>query len=255
MQDNLTDDEIHTSINQGSVKKRPMSYCTTIIISIPFAVAVIIACAAMAMLTMLIVFMVMGIYTEATPVYVVKNFNGYSITFDIANLRPVNSTIFAWSINKPPRGGWATDSLTRIDAADYSEFSRKFCTSSSTLGMDRGHLSPFADLGKESMTILNIVPQYACHNQGLWKHFEMHVRTNYRGFNITTTAHYDDPSYFLALLRGARLYIPTRLCKTILGVQYCIPHTCDACNLSWCCAIVPRIASVPCVGNPTCVSM
>lgn len=230
--------------------RRLLNCCIFTLVSIPLAIAVITLAIFIILTLLAIIFIHPQTHThfETTPVYTTKHFGAYSITYDVANMRSVNSTIHAWSINKPTRGGWRKDSLTNITADDYKEFLGEYC-------IDKGHLSPFADLGKESMTVVNMVPHYSCHNGGVWKQFELHVRNNYRGFNITTSAYYDDSAKFLMLKRGIKLFIPTRLCKTIRNVEYCIPHTLQVCGKPWCCSITPRLANVPCAINSKCVSI
>ena len=195
----------------------------------------------------------------ATPIYRTVPFNGFYVVFDTANSRSVNSTICARS-DSSKSCDWKDSELSNIKVADYKEFTSRgkiHCSNNCKLtALHMGHLSPAADLGSPSCTTLNVILQYGCHNTGLWREFEEYIRDTYSSYNITTTAKYDDPSSYRLTNAGKRIYIPTRLCKTIHGKgTYCIPHNCETCYKKWCCVVVPPLLGSTCVNTrPNCVN-
>eukprot|EP01080_Neovahlkampfia_damariscottae_P002768 gene2768-4176_t len=156
------------------------------------------------------------------------NFEHFTIEFNLDKQYPIRSTQFSWVLNPPSsRGGW-NNNISRITTEDYKNISYNGEL------MDRGHLSPYNVLGRESMTIVNAVPQYRCHNRGIWRMFEEYVKNNYQNETIITYPLYRNNYQDIIHTLNGDLYVPTDFCKNIRGLEYCMYHSRDVCYKKWC---------------------
>ena len=89
------------------------------------------------------------------------------------------------------------------------------------------------------MNIINAVPQIPCHNRGVWGQFEDFVDKNYRPERIVTLALFENNDKIDTA--NGPLYIPTKFCKIIRNVRYCMPHNSAVCGIKWCESLKPRI--------------
>eukprot|EP01080_Neovahlkampfia_damariscottae_P012544 gene12544-6365_t len=172
--------------------------------------------------------------TQEPQNMVFVKFPHFTIKFDVDKQRPIASTQFGWNTNhSSSRGHWKSNPVSVITTEDFKYLKHKGSP------MDRGHLSPFATLGKESMTIINVVPQYSCHNQIIWRLFEEFVTKHYKDEVIVTYPKYNEEEY-LDRVNG-RLYVPSHICKTIRGIDYCMPHNLEICRKKWCEHLTPKL--------------
>lgn len=189
------------------------------------------------------VFLAIGVLVLAyliwpAPAIVILEMKGYRVVFDRDLCVPISSTMVEW-ISKPPtqRPPWSNHTESRIKVYD-------FWTQVPFPGTkdfyDRGHLSPYADLGAPSMSVINVVPQIKCHNSGVWNYFETFVRKEYFGRAIVTYPKYNYTSWFETA--NGRLYIPMQICKSIPGVgNFCMDHHSGVCGKKWCTLLQPSL--------------
>jgi hypothetical protein len=172
-----------------------------------------------------------------TSSQITKRFENFEVVFDTYYSVPVSSTQFNRTDNTGARTPWRDESFSAIKSTDYQ-------TINQTL-YDRGHLSPFRSLGRESMTIINAVPQLSKQNRGVWSQFEGFVEDNYISKNevIVTYPVYTFLSFFET--PNGKLYIPSKLCKIIRGVHYCMDHVEPPVGANWCDLVYPRICTNP----------
>jgi DNA/RNA endonuclease G (NUC1) len=156
---------------------------------------------------------------EENKNFVRKDFKNYFVIFDKKNNRPVSSTQFGWindtDENKPKFQ--PEPSITNIKHDDFTN----------NHIFQRGHLSPWPNLGLESFSVINMVPQYPCHNDGKWKYFEAYVRKYYFGKTVVTIPIYE--KNLTHVFSTKTIDIPSQFCKEIQGLEgrYCMNHTID----------------------------
>lgn len=103
------------------------------------------------------------------------------------------------------------EQVVAADRAELSDYKKA--------GYDRGHMSPFDDMGDdtsalESFSLANMVPQDPCNNEIIWKAIETATR-NYVLANgpvyVVTGPIFDDKDKTI----GAGVHVPTRIFKAI----------------------------------------
>jgi hypothetical protein len=224
----IIDDEIQDEITDE--KPLPSRNWATIIC---FYMSLVCCCLSLVILTLLIYVY----WPFKSRNYQVIAFSGYDVVFDVDSAIPVSSRIFKWIRNPPSkRPPWGDHPASRITAKD-------FWTTTPYPGTadlyDRGHLSPYADLGAESMTVINVVPQVKCHNSGVWNDFEMYCRKTFFDQEIITYPVYNFTSWFET--EHGKLYIPYKICKRINNVDYCMNHGSALCGRPWCPLVTPKL--------------
>jgi DNA/RNA endonuclease G (NUC1) len=155
-----------------------------------------------------------------------RQFKNYFVIFDKINNRPYASVQTGWTIlsEKKKKYFRSERELTNIQNNDFANS-----------GFDKGHLSPWENLGDPSMSVINMVPQYPCHNQELWKMFEKYVRRFHFGKIITTFPLYIDNKFHE--FNGKKISIPSHFCKRIEDVSdiHCMIHSENcATTQDWC---------------------
>jgi hypothetical protein len=170
----------------------------------------------------------------AISMYPTVEFSNYEVIYDSFFGRPVSST--QKKIGSPSYAKYKDHEISRIKQIDYYNLSDK--------SYQKGLLSPGKSLDAEAYNILNIIPQLACHNAGVWRLFEDFVDKNYikQGKHVTTVAKY---GYFFwgnyLNVPNGKLYIPSQLCKILDGVEYCMLHDKSVCGKPWCKLINPPL--------------
>ena len=92
-----------------------------------------------------------GLYLVEYPRKITKrNFTHYQVEYEVAKNRPFRSIQTSWvpNVGKRPNDNFQEEK-------DFTNIENKDFVGS---GFDKGHLSPWAILGPESMSILNMVP-------------------------------------------------------------------------------------------------
>eukprot|EP01080_Neovahlkampfia_damariscottae_P007503 gene7503-11826_t len=172
------------------------------------------------------------LYYQVFHRYVTKSFKRYEVVFDTLYSIPVSSTQKTWESNVPSRRTpWRDEKFSAITSKDYQAVQNEY---------QRGHLTPWNSIGRDSNTIINVVPQLKCHNQGVWNQFEMQVKKLYLGQKIVTYPSYGWFGKKIQLRAFDALYIPSWLCKTIDGVDYCMKHDESVCKKHYCKVVSPR---------------
>lgn len=169
-----------------------------------------------------------------------KRFQHYYVDFDTEFNRPIRSVQFNWSYNvgtRPNNRFKPEPDVTNIVDADYKNSD-----------YDRGHLSPWMGLGEESMSIINVVPQYKCHNEHVWEMFEIYVRDYHSTGTIETYPIYNDNFFNSKIDNSKKLYIPEKMCKKINNQEYCLRHSKELCikpyAKTWCKKMEPSLPDV-----------
>lgn len=195
------------------------------------------------LLVSLVIFLVIFTFSYSKKNINTFQFEGYSVIVDLDNSVPISSTM------KLKKSGSITPSKScsrfdniagfSITTDDYKTITQTPFPSGTEDKYDRGHLSPFADIGDPSCKIVNVVPQLRCHNQEVWQHFETYIRDKLpAGEEIVTFPVYNFTSF--APTEHGPLYIPYKICKRIKNVNYCIPHHSGVCSKPWKDVIQPK---------------
>jgi DNA/RNA endonuclease G (NUC1) len=184
---------------------------------------------------------------EENKNFVRKDFKNYFVIFDKKNNRPVSSTQFGWIQANDQRINFRPEpNITNIKHTDF--------TTKDTIIFDRGHLSPLKNLGLESFSVINMVPQFICHNEHLWEEFERYVSTYYYNKTVITIPIYKKNFYHL--FSGKKIDIPSQFCKEIEGLEgrHCMNHT-ENCGINprknWCKFFVTEM-NLPHVNKSNC---
>jgi hypothetical protein len=181
------------------------------------------------------------------PIVVTRAFKFFSVIFDKDKSRPIRSIQFIFN----PNPGNQTDNIFRRDK-DFKIEDEDY----NNIGYVKGSLTPWKNIGMESQSIINVVPQVACFNENVWGAFESFLFTYFHFSEITTFPRFDDEKTILT--NGKILYIPNKICKNIKGVgEFCMENSELTCKLpystNWCQQLQPNFPgmSTDCNYTPT----
>ena len=210
------------------IKEKPTkNYSTTIWFCILFNGYFLCQCAFI--ITVFSIFFIFG-----NPMIYFKKFQNYEVYFNTYYSSPVSSTIFYWSVFSKTKNEkcqtWEDNSYAWIKIQDYDKLPKNFV---------KGKLTPYMNVGSQTCSVLNIVPQFKCHSEGVWKNFENFVSAYHYGKLITTFPIYGKTNL---IINQKKIYIPEKLCKKIDGENYCIAHTEEVCEKNWCEIITPKLS-------------
>jgi len=240
--DNDDDDRSTHLTDQSKLRKQQSTMKETTFVFMVSCVFWVFVCVIIG----LVIFLVIFSYSYSRKNITSFQFEGYSVIVDLDNSVPISSTMKILKTSESVKTP-SIKSCSRfeniqgfsITTDDYKTITQTPFPSGTDDKYDRGHLSPYADIGDPSCKIVNIVPQLRCHNQQVWQQFETYIREKFSiGEEIVTFPLYNFTSF--APTEHGRLYIPYKICKRIRNVDYCIPHHSGVCSKSWQDVIQPK---------------
>eukprot|EP01080_Neovahlkampfia_damariscottae_P002055 gene2055-1561_t len=88
--------------------------------------------------------------------------------------RPLSSTLYSWKMSSTSNNfscdSWTDDKIARIKIEDFNLLPKNLV---------KGMLTPYKHSNYKICNILNVIPQYKCHSQGVWKNFEDFIFQNH----------------------------------------------------------------------------